>query len=80
MFRILAIFLVLLIPSYFIAEEFQRIAAMKGHFEARYFWCSFFLGIVGWLMVIALPDHSDKVYYYPTENEETNSNDNMKEQ
>lgn len=42
----------------FAASEFRRIAQMKGHDESRYFWWSFLLGPVGWLMVIALPDHS----------------------
>lgn len=40
---------------YFVAKEFQRIAAMKGHDEARYFWWTFLLGPVGMLMVVALP-------------------------
>ena len=40
---------------YFIGKEFQRIAVMKGHEEARYFWWTFLLGPVGMLMVIALP-------------------------
>ena len=43
---------------YVIAEEFQRIAQMKGHNEKRYFWWSFLLGVVGWTMVIALPDRA----------------------
>lgn len=34
----------------------QRIAEMKGHHEKRYFWITFFLWIVGMLLVIALPD------------------------
>lgn len=40
---------------YFVAAEFRRIAAMKRHDEARYFWWTFLLGPVGMLMVIALP-------------------------
>ena len=39
----------------FIAAEFRRIAALKGHDLARYFWWTFFLGPVGMMMVIALP-------------------------
>ena len=34
----------------------QRIAELKGHYEKRYFWITFFLWIVGMLLVIALPD------------------------
>lgn len=48
--------IVVLIIQYFIAREFQRIAEMKGHYEKRYFWITFFLWIVGMLLVIALPD------------------------
>lgn len=40
---------------YFVAVEFRRIAAMKGHDEAKYFWWTFLLGVVGMLMVVALP-------------------------
>ena len=38
-----------------VAKEFQRIAAMKGHEETRYFWWTFLMGPVGMMMVIALP-------------------------
>ena len=44
-----------LVLWYFVAAEFRRIAAMKGHDEARYLWWTFFLGLVGMLMVVALP-------------------------
>ena len=40
---------------YFVAAEFRRIAAMKGHEETRYFWWTFLMGPVGMLMVVALP-------------------------
>lgn len=40
---------------YNVGKEFQRIAAMKGHDEARYFWWTFLMGPVGMMMVIALP-------------------------
>ena len=42
----------------FIAVEFQRIAAMKGHDLQRYFWYTFLMGPVGMLMVIALPQNT----------------------
>lgn len=44
--------------SYLVATEFRRIAAMKGHDEARYFWWTFLFGPVGMLMVIALPNEA----------------------
>lgn len=40
----------------FVAGTFSDIAADKGHTERRYFWCTFFFGIAGMLMVVALPD------------------------
>lgn len=44
-----------LILWYYVAAEFRRIAAMKGYDEPRYLWWTFFLGLVGMLMVVALP-------------------------
>lgn len=40
----------------FVAKEFRHIAAMKGHDKRRYFWWTFFLGPIGMMMVIALPN------------------------
>lgn len=37
-----------------IARKFASIAEMKGH--QGYFWWCLLLGVVGWAMVIALPD------------------------
>ena len=39
----------------FVALEFQKIAAMKGYDDAKYFWWTLLLGPVGILMVVALP-------------------------
>lgn len=41
--------------NYALAEKYQSIARKKGHTENYWNWC-FWLGIVGWLLVIALPD------------------------
>lgn len=41
---------------YLVAKEFYKIAEMKGFPESKYLWIPFFLGIVGWMLVIALPD------------------------
>ena len=51
-----AILLIWLLIS--VAREFQRIAALKGHTEKRYFWWTLFLGMVGMMMVVALPDRA----------------------
>lgn len=49
-----------LVIDYFVAQKFAEIAEMKGHIGNTYFWYTFFLGVVGMLMVIALPDVSKK--------------------
>lgn len=56
-------FLMILMPvflllglNFIIAREFSRIAKDKGHNGRRYFHFCFWLGLVGMLMVIALPD------------------------
>lgn len=47
-----------LVIAYFAARKFEEIAEMKGH-SGYFAWC-FWLGIIGWCMVIALPDRSNK--------------------
>lgn len=47
--------IILIIVWGFVAAEFRRIAALKGHDEAKYFWWTFLLGPVGMMMVVALP-------------------------
>ena len=44
-----------LVSDYFIAKKFEEIAEMKGHYGSTYFWYTFVFGMVGMLMVIALP-------------------------
>ena len=44
-----------LVISLLVAEEFYKVAVMKGHPSRKYFWISFLLGIVGYLLVISLP-------------------------
>lgn len=45
----------LLVCDFVIASKFDSIAKLKGHSENYFAYC-FFFGIVGWLMVVALPD------------------------
>ena len=45
-----------LIIDYVIAKKFEEIAEMKGHEGRTYFWFTFIFGVVGMLMVIALPE------------------------
>lgn len=54
---ILLIAAVVLYVWYLISKEFYNIADMKGHGDTKYLWLTFFLGLVGALLVIALPDH-----------------------
>ena len=47
--------IIVLVINYIIAKQFEAIAKMKGHAGNVYFWFTFFFGVVGMLMVIALP-------------------------
>ena len=44
--------------SWFVAGEFYKIAEDKGYHERKYFWISFLLGFVGYLLVAAMPDRT----------------------
>lgn len=58
----LVLLAILIYIDYLIAEEFDNIAEQKGYSESnKYFWYCFWLGIVGYLMVIALPNNSNAV-------------------
>ena len=58
-----------LVIDYVIARRFADIAEMKGHEGNTYFWFTFLLGVVGMLMVIALPvetkDENHKTELHP---------------
>ena len=47
-----------LVISWFVAGEFFRIAEDKGYHERKYFWISFLLGFVDYLLITAMPDRS----------------------
>ena len=49
--------------DYIVAKQFSCIAEMKGHRGSKYFWFTFILGVVGMLMVVALPNVSKKENY-----------------
>ena len=44
--------------DYLIAREFYFAAQEKGHPGKKYLWICFFLGMVGYLLVIALPNRA----------------------
>lgn len=50
--------MVFLLIDYLISAEFYEAAVMKGHPKKKYLWLPFFFGIIGWLLVIALPDRN----------------------
>jgi hypothetical protein len=52
---IIAIIIALVI-DWIIANAFAEAAELKGHGERKYFWFCFLFGLVGYLLVIALPD------------------------
>lgn len=56
--------IILLVLNFIIAREFRRIAEDKGHDGRRYFHFCFWLGLVGMLMVIALPDRAGQAAAY----------------
>ena len=74
---ILAVGIGLLI-SYFIANEFKKIAELKGYGGGKYFWFTFLFGIVGMLMVVALPNKREKVANEVIIHDETANNDVVK--
>ena len=47
---------VAIVIDYIIAKTFEEIAEMKGHEGRAYFWFTFVFGLVGMLMVVALPN------------------------
>ena len=55
-FLIIAACLALLVLDYFVAREFYLAAAMKGWASKKYFFFAFFLTVIGYLLIIALPD------------------------
>ena len=50
--------LALLAVHYFVAEEFYKVAAMKGWSQKKYRMAALLLWIVGYLLIIALPDRT----------------------
>lgn len=56
--------------EYKLAWEFYHAAYLKGYSERKYLWICFFFNIVGYLLVIALPDRnasSEKASFYDDE-------------
>lgn len=45
--------------DYFISKWFYEIAEEKGFDDRKYFWICFLLGVVGYLLVAAMPDRGN---------------------
>ena len=54
----IALFLVL---QYYVAKQFESVANDKGYADSKYFHLCFWLGVVGYLLVIALPDRGNGI-------------------
>lgn len=42
-----------------VAKEFYVAAKAKGYYEKKYLWICFLLGVIGYLLVVALPDRGN---------------------
>lgn len=42
-----------------VAKEFYVVAKEKGYYEKKYLWICFLLGVIGYLLVVALPDRGN---------------------
>lgn len=47
--------------QYLIAREFYTVALAKGYDQKKYLWLPFFLGLIGFLLVVAPPDRKAPV-------------------
>lgn len=61
------VLIVFILIRYLLAREFQLAAEYKGYETKKYKWICFFFGIVGYLLVIALPDIQVKLPEEPEE-------------
>ena len=52
------------------AKQFHEIAKMKAHPEKKFFWWCFWIGMIGWTMVIALPDRGNTTHQESADTEE----------
>ena len=53
---LLLILILGLVVSYLLAKEFYRAAVARGWPAKKYFWICFLLPVIGYLLIIALPD------------------------
>ena len=58
-FTSLVVAIVAIWIAWLIAKEFYAAANVKGYYEEKYLWICFFLGVIGYLLVVALPDRGN---------------------
>lgn len=46
---------------WYIAKQFEEVAEAKGYTDKKYFWICFWLGAIGYLLVVALPDRASTI-------------------
>ena len=68
-----------IVVCFMVASEFAEIANKKGYDGAKYFWYTFFLGIIGALMVIALPNRNSNIniVHNTSHTDKENNGDNI---
>ena len=55
------ILIIYLVINFFVSKCFYAIACEKGFEQQRYFLLPFLLGIIGYLLVVALPDRRNQL-------------------
>lgn len=58
-FLIVLALAVVVTVQYVLSVEFYDAAVLKGYKEKKYFWYGFLFGVVGFLLIIALPDRNN---------------------
>lgn len=46
--------------AWYLANQFYEVAKEKGFTDRKYLWICFWLGAIGYLLVIALPDRGNR--------------------
>lgn len=58
---VILLLIVCLVVDFFLAGQFAEAAVAKGYTDKKYYWICFWLGLPGWLLVIALPNRENDV-------------------
>ena len=56
---LLLVAVVALCLAWYLANQFYEVAQEKGFTDRKYLWICFWLGAIGYLLVIALPDRGN---------------------